>query len=56
MTEIRKYIGFDLGAVKNRQEFRKIVANSFELKTYQPDKSSYFDEYEDSYKEILKTN
>jgi rhamnulokinase len=44
------------GAVKNLQEFRKIVTNSFELKTYHPDKSSYFDEYEDSYKEILKIN
>ena len=44
------------GAVKNLQEFREIVANSFELKSYRPDESSYFDEYEDSYKKILKPN
>jgi rhamnulokinase len=44
------------GAVKNLQEFRKIVANSFDLKRYCPDESYYFDEYEDSYKAILRTN
>ncbi|MHB8854846.1 MAG: rhamnulokinase, partial [Ignavibacteriaceae bacterium] len=42
------------GAVPDLHAWRMIVANSFELKMYEPKNSSYFDENEANYKNILR--
>jgi sugar (pentulose or hexulose) kinase len=42
------------GSVPDIHAWRKIVANSFELKIYEPKESSYFDENEQNYNNILK--
>jgi rhamnulokinase len=42
------------GAVPNIHAWRKIVEKSFELKMYEPENSSYFDENEQKYKNILR--
>jgi sugar (pentulose or hexulose) kinase len=42
------------GSVPDIHVWRKIVANSFELKIYKPKGSSYFDENEQNYNNILK--
>lgn len=42
------------GAVPDIHAWRKIVEKSFELKMYEPENSSYFDENEQKYKNILR--
>ncbi|MEG8947000.1 rhamnulokinase [Rosettibacter firmus] len=42
------------GIIKNLSEWRKLVANSFELKVYKPQHTDYFDENEHKYNNILK--
>ena len=42
------------GAVNDLHAWRMIVADSFELKMYEPKKSSYFDDNEQNYNNILK--
>lgn len=42
------------GAVSNLSEWREIVAKSFDLKTYSPANSAYFNENEKKYNNILK--
>jgi hypothetical protein len=42
------------GAVPNLKVWREIVANSFEVKKYEPVNSSYFNENEKNFKKILK--
>jgi sugar (pentulose or hexulose) kinase len=42
------------GAVPNLKVWREIVANSFEIKKYEPLNTSYFNENEKNFKSILK--
>ena len=42
------------GAVANLKEWRKIVADSFEVKKYEPSNSNYFNENEEKFNSILK--
>lgn len=41
------------GSVSSYQEWRKVVANSFDLKIYRPEHAAYFNENEQNYKDIL---
>jgi rhamnulokinase len=42
------------GAVPNLKTWREIVANSFEVKKYEPSNTNYFNENEKNFKRILK--
>jgi rhamnulokinase len=45
-----------VGSVSGYQEWRKIVANSFDLKIYHPLHAGYFDGNEKNYNDILREN
>jgi len=44
------------GEVENLAEWRKIVAGSFDVKSYEPVNSEYFNKNESNYKKILMTD